>query len=92
MVKAINPKTVEIELTDQAGVKRKFTGLIITRKNYADIITQEEEISKIKDMSRINEFMALYFGGDPADYDDYDIRALTLAVQLYTSELKNPTM
>lgn len=90
--KALNPAPVEIELTDTDGKKKKFTGKVITRKNFKEVLEREEEIGKMTTIDRAYEFMALYFGGEAADYDDYDVRSIRAAVSLYTKEMQNPTI
>jgi hypothetical protein len=90
--KALNPAPVEIELTDTDGKKKKFTGVILTRKNFLEISEREKEIGKIKTIDRVYEFMALYFGGIADDYTDYDFRAVRAAVDLFTKDLQNPTI
>ena len=93
-IKAINPPPFTVEVTDMDGKKHVWKGKVITRKNQAEVLAAEKEITGNPDPNEgtLYRFAALYFGGTPDDYDNFDIRVVTAAVREYSRDLANPTM
>ena len=80
---------IKFEMQDLDGNWKEFT---VKRLNAVDMqkIHEMETAADQKPFDRMREEMAIFCGGDPKDYINYDIRNLKQVIIDIGVELRNP--
>ena len=88
--KIANPELITCEIQDLEGNTKKLEGVRITKKNSAAYMKMEEEARDLPIEDQLPFQMSWIYGGQPSDYENYDIRVLRAAVNYFGEQLRNP--
>lgn len=85
-----NPPPIEIEIMDLDGNVKRLKARNMSSKDAEGMAVIMETFAKDNKTSVANRQMAFIFGGEEKDYENYDMRIITAALNYFTEEMNSP--